>query len=127
MPAFDRKARLVLVTALAGVAAIAWFVMRGDGDHAKKQPADNAATEAGSKDAWAGEQAGTPGFRRRPSTGLLRREPGPPAQVTGVVRFAGTGTPVAGAEVAFMNDSGESTVTADGSGRYTALVASGVQ
>jgi len=59
--------------------------------------------------------------------GLRFRAAGPPVTVTGTVRLAGAGTPVAGAEVAFMNETGENSVTADDSGRYSIQVGSGVR
>lgn len=60
-------------------------------------------------------------------TGAVRNQQGgPPVQVTGTVRIEGVGTPVAGAEVAFMSSSGEITAIADGSGRYAIEVPSGI-
>ena len=115
----------MLVAAVAGAGLVAWWALRDRGD--KSGAPKVAATDERAQDPWAGEPEGSPGLRRRPVSGLRTRQPGPPAQVSGVVRLAGAGTPVAGAEVAFMNESGESTVTADGSGRYTALVATGVR
>lgn len=79
---------------------------------------------SGANDPWAGPAAAR---RAAGGTGVLRNHNGgPPVQVTGTVRIAGTGTPVAGAEVAFMNASGEITAIADGSGRYAIEVPSGI-
>lgn len=128
MPALDRKARIALIAAVAAVGLVAWYVTRGGGEAKSGGRAEGAGSAA---DPWAAagpEPADTPTLRRGASSPALRsRAPGPPARVTGVVRLAGAGTPVAGAEVAFMNETGESTVTADGSGRYAIDVASGVR
>lgn len=129
MVALDRKARIALVAAVAAVGVVGWYVMRRGGTTSSPRvdeqgSAGDVAVPAGGSD----REAGTPVLRRgAPAVGLRSRAPGPPAQVTGVVRLAGAGTPVAGAEVAFMNDTGETTVTADGAGRYTIEVASGVR
>ena len=126
MPAFDRKARFALLAAVAVVGCVAWLVLRPRAASTPDDRVDTAGEPAA--DPWVTpDHVGKPGFRRAPATGLRVRLPGPPAQVTGVVRLAGIGTPVAGAEVAFMNESGESTVTADGSGRYAIQVATGVR
>ena len=128
MPAFDRKVRFALIAAVAGASVVAWLALRGGGEEKVATRAVGGGGAAAG-DPWAaGDRPGKPGFKRSGSApGLHLRVPGPPAQVTGLVRLAGAGTPVAGAEVAFMNETGESTVTADGSGRYTIQVASGVR
>lgn len=125
MPAFDRKARIALIATLAGAGLIAWFVVRHEGGKAARKSAiGEPATEPG----VGGDPPGVLGRLPRPApSGLRVRVPGPVAQVTGIVRMAITGTPVAGAEVAFMNETGETTATADGSGKYTIQVASGVR
>ena len=127
MPAFDRKARIALIAALAGVGLVVWLVTRDRGQPTRV--ADPRAADEATADPWSSDApVGKPGFRRpNRAGGLGVRLPGPPAHVSGIVRLAGTGTPVAGAEVAFMNETGESTVTADGAGRYAIDVASGVR
>lgn len=63
--------------------------------------------------------------RAQGKTGWLRARPaGPPVKVRGVVRLAPGGTPVAGAEVAFLNETGENTTVTDGKGSYEITVAS---
>ncbi|MBK9033099.1 MAG: carboxypeptidase regulatory-like domain-containing protein [Myxococcales bacterium] len=88
----------------------------------------------GEHDPWA--EAGAQQGPRRPlpnlanlpgALGLSMRKGGPPVTITGVVRLAPGGTPVADAEVAFMSDSGENTAMSDGSGRYEIKVASGIR
>ncbi|HVV86185.1 MAG TPA: carboxypeptidase-like regulatory domain-containing protein [Kofleriaceae bacterium] len=132
MPAFDRKARSSLIAAVAAIGVVAWLVVRDRSHHGATGSATDGATAGNgpspAADPWAaGDRADKTGRRRAETPGLRMQHPGPPVQVTGVVRLAGSGTAVAGAEVAFMNESGESTATADGSGRYTIAVASGVR
>jgi hypothetical protein len=125
LAAVDRKARIALIAALAGIGLIAWFVVRRDGD---KPAAAPTAAAPGADPVMSGGPVDPTGKLRRPAPTPLRvRVPGPPVQVTGTVRLALSGTPVAGAEVAFMNETGETTATTDGSGQYTLKVASGVR
>jgi hypothetical protein len=128
VPALDRKARVALIAAVAAFGLVAWYLTRGGGE---AKTGASVAGDGSAVDPWGAtgpEAPDTPSLRRGAQTpGLRSRAPGPPAHVTGVVRLAGAGTPVAGAEVAFMNETGESTVTADGSGRYAIDVASGVR
>ncbi len=120
---------MIAVAVIAAVIAI--FVVAGGrgGKGGGKQPP--AATSG--DDPWA-EPTGGPAseaaklFQRKgPAPAWLRARPaGPPVTVTGTVRMAPGGAPVAGAEVAFLNDSGENTATSDGVGRYQITVASGI-
>lgn len=91
------------------------------------KPAGSAATA----DPWAGNGAADPTRPRQlptdPAAFLKLRPAGPPVVVTGLVTLAPGGTPVAGAEVAFMNETGENTAIADAAGRYSIKVASGVR
>jgi hypothetical protein len=128
----DRKARIAVVVALAaaGVALVGASAWRRGGDHARASaPASDRDGTAGASEATAADPWAMPAAARRVagSAGVVRARPaGPPVAVSGTVRVAGAGTAVAGAEVAFMNDSGEITAIADGSGRYSIEVPSGI-
>jgi len=122
---------VVVALVAAGVAVfVGARVLGRDDEHAASSA--NASEPGGSStetgpgsaaDPWGGPASA----RRMAGTGSVRnRKGGPPVQVTGTVRLEGAGTPVAGAEVAFMNSSGEITAIADGSGRYAIEVPSGI-
>lgn len=118
----------MVVAALVAAGVVTFVVSRGSRDRGRSKQAPVSAS-----DPW-GSEAGGPGAPVGPRRGASAGNPfgprnrpgGPPVQVEGVVRTAGAGTPVAGAEVAFMNDSGEVTAVADGSGHYSIKVTSGV-
>jgi hypothetical protein len=128
---FDRRARIAVVVALVATTAVLLLgvlKLRGGDDSAgasghASDPGASSETAAGASDPWGG-----PAAARRGAAGnvLRNHKGGPPVHVTGTVRLIGTGTPVAGAEVAFMNASGEITAIADGSGRYAIDVPSGL-
>lgn len=118
--------------AVVAVVAVALLVGRGGG---KRSGGGGGGTAAGTGgDPWAASaddpaaEAMRRARRNAPGAGgwLRARPAGPPVVVTGVVRMAPGGAPVAGAEVAFMNETGENTAAADGSGRYSITVASNV-
>ncbi len=120
---------VALVAAIAVVLVGAYKLQR-DEDHAgssatASDPGESSAAPgaANANDPWAAPASA----RRLGGTGAVRNQAGgPPVQVTGTVRIAGAGTPVAGAEVAFMSSSGEITAIADASGRYAIEVPSGI-
>lgn len=126
MATFDRRLRLLLV-AVAVAAVVGAVIMAGRGRSGGRA----VRPEATAADPWAAGGSGTEvvGARHLPGAGgfLKMRQAGPPVTVTGVVRMDPGGTPVAGAEVAFMNESGENTAIADASGRYSIEVASGIR
>lgn len=134
MASNDRARRVVIVVAALAAAVVAVLVVaRGRGG---RTPAAAPAASTGA-DPWAAGAGGGTGtakgspFGNRVGRGLdalgLRQRPaGPPVEVTGVVRLAPAGTPVADAEVAFLNETGEHTAATDAGGRYTIKVASGV-
>lgn len=119
------RRRAIWFAAIAAVAVIAVAIgisQRGGGGKR------TAANRPAATDPWAAPTG--PAAPRAPNAfdRLVRARPaGPPVTVTGTVRLAGAGTPVAGAEVAFMNETGENTATADDSGRYSIQVASGIR
>ncbi len=123
-----------MVVALVAAGAVVLFVgvkhFRRGGDqagssaHASDPNASGAA--AGTPDPWGDGPAGLAARRAANAKVVRNQGGGPEVQVTGTVRLAGAGTPVAGAEVAFMNTSGEITAIADGSGRYAVGVPSGI-
>lgn len=138
MPTFDRKSRIAVIAlvAIAG-AVLAVLVgaklLGGDDEPADDHAGESAADRDRAGDDGDGVEPRSGGVARRRAggaAGVRDRAAGPPVEVTGTVRFAGSGTtagtPVAGAEVAFMNDSGEITAIADGSGRYRLSVPSGI-
>jgi hypothetical protein len=126
-----RRARLLVAVAAAVLAVGAIIaITRGGSGH---KPSVKSGSAAGTADSWAQQTAGQgPGRFALPadlpaSLGLRMKKGGPPVTVTGTVRLAPGGTPVADAEVAFMSDLGENTAISDGSGRYTIKIASGIR
>ncbi len=130
MAPHPRRARLFIAVAAALLAVGAIFaITRGGASHKSSVKAGSAA---GSADPWAQGSGAAPGRLALPadlpaSLGLRMKKGGPPVTVTGTVRLAPGGTPVAEAEVAFMSDLGENTAITDGSGRYAIKIASGIR
>ena len=131
MAPHPRRARLLVAVAAAVLAVGAIIaITRGGSGH---KPSVKSGSAAGTADSWAQQTAGQgPGRFALPadlpaSLGLRMKKGGPPVTVTGTVRLAPGGTPVADAEVAFMSDLGENTAISDGSGRYTIKIASGIR
>ena len=123
------RARLFIVAIALAALVGAVLVARGRGGGKTSKP--SAATGA---DPWASGAAATdpgkPGLALpalSSKLGLRMRGGGPPVTVSGTVRLAPGGTPVAEAEVAFMSELGENTAISDGSGRYTIRVASAIR
>ena len=130
MAPHPRRARLFIAVAAALLAVGAIFAITRSGSSHK--PSVKAGSAAGSADPWAQAGSAAPGRLALPadlpaSLGLRMKKGGPPVTVTGTVRLAPGGTPVAEAEVAFMSDLGENTAITDGSGRYTIKIASGIR
>ncbi|MEZ4400667.1 MAG: PDZ domain-containing protein [Kofleriaceae bacterium] len=127
MASFPRRTHLLIALAVVGVAILAAVMVRRH-----QAPAAKPAAVATGADPWGAGQADSPRAGRplaavAASLGLRARPAGPPVTVTGTVRLMPAGTPVAGAEVAFMSDTGENTATADDQGFYTIQVASGIR
>lgn len=119
---------VALVAAIAVVVVGAHKLSRGGhtagSSSNASDPKGTSASGSGAADPWAAPAAGR---RVGGVAGSIKNKlGGPPVMVTGTVRIAGAGTPVAGAEVAFMNTSGEITAIADASGRYAIEVPSGI-
>ena len=120
---------VVALVATAAIVVVGAIKLRGGGDRAESSanasdPNGSSETASAANDPWDG-----PAAARKGGAGgnvLRAHKGGPPVHVTGTVRLVGAGTPVAGAEVAFMNASGEITAIADGSGRYAIDVPSGI-
>ena len=128
MAPHPRRARLLVVAAAALLAVGAIIaITRGGGGHKAAVKSDSAA---GAADPWAqpaGQDRRTLPADLPASLGLRMKKGGPPVTISGTVRLAPGGTPVAEAEVAFMSDLGENTAITDGSGRYTIKIASGIR
>jgi len=124
----DRRSRLLLL-AVAAVAVVIGVVIAARGRTAKtsRAPGPNTASDPWSAPAGGDVGRAVPLHLPNAAAAFLRMRPaGPVVVVTGIVTLAPGGTPVAGAEVAFMNDTGENTAIADDSGRYSIKVASGI-